>query len=112
MLQAGHARLRRRASSSTFELTAKQNDFLIIFCLDVQVGLFQLVDLITDELCFLDLLLDLLFVAFIDAHLVIKFGADLVQEFVEASCAVWQPAMRIHGHGRQRCVYCSLTRSL
>jgi hypothetical protein len=29
-----------------------------LLCLDVQVGLFQLVDLITDELCFLDLLLD------------------------------------------------------
>ncbi len=78
MLGSGHARLRRCASPSGIELTAKQNNFLIIsissqgwfrrgqqwvkicclLILDVHMGLLQLIDLVPDKRCLLDLLLD------------------------------------------------------
>lgn len=49
----------------------------------------------------------LLFITFIDANLVVELGANLLEQFIEASSALRQ-AVRIHRHGGPACS--SLTR--
>lgn len=84
------------------------------------VLLLELIDLFTDQLGFLNLLLDyvarqqgavsksvhggngvltLLLVAFVQSNLGVEFGSDLIQELVEARSRILRkPAVGIHRH--------------
>lgn len=66
------------------------------------MSLFQLVYLLTDDLSFLHLLLDLLFIALVESDVVVELGANLVEELIETACILGQaPMLWIHRHDGQ-----------
>lgn len=92
----GHTWLRNPISRS-LELATEQDNFLVILLLHAHVLLLQLIDLVSYELGFLNLLLDLLLVAFIDTHLILELGADLIEKLIKARI-MRHASMRVHGH--------------
>lgn len=92
------------ATSGLFELSAEMGDLFFELLLERHVGLLHRVNLLANQLHFINLGLNLVLVVFALANLGLELGADVVEQFVQAGRAVpsgWDAphaSVRIHGH--------------
>ena len=73
-----------RLDSAHLQLVSKHSDLSLVVLLHLQLVLFELVDLVTDEFHLLDLLCDLALDLFRGAALIVELGSEGVQDLIEA----------------------------
>jgi hypothetical protein len=95
MLGATYMR-RYCGNTSYFELMSQQPDLVVVLLLQLDLRLFELIDLVSDHLQLLDLVGDLALNLLRASALAVKFGSKRVKKLAKAVVGSWlHPAMGI-----------------
>jgi hypothetical protein len=88
---------RYRRNTSHFKFVSQRPELVIILLLQLDLGLFKLVDLVSNHLHLLDLAANLTLNLLGASILVFEFGSQRLKKFVEASVRSRHPTMGVRG---------------